>query len=116
MPPIPEKDQSCTRYTAAHLTTLPFTSEFRYCVKLLGKPVHEATFKTRVTADKSVRCVLVGDLAQGRKAQREVAYQIHHHKPEFLVALGDIVYSNGRISQYMAYFWGTYNNVAEPGR
>jgi hypothetical protein len=29
------------------------------------------------------------------------------------MALGDIVYPNGRINQYLAYFWDTYNNVAE---
>jgi acid phosphatase type 7 len=31
-----------------------------------------------------------------------------------LMALGDIVYPTGRMNQYMAYFWGTYNNVTEP--
>ena len=30
-------------------------------------------------------------------------------------ALGDIVYPTGRVNQYMAYFWGTYNNVSDPG-
>ncbi len=114
VPPAPEKDQHYFRYTA-YLNDLPFDTEVMYRVKLSGRVVREATFRTRATADKSVRCVLVGDLAQGRPQQREVAYQISRQKPEFLVALGDIVYSAGRVNQYMHFYWGTYNNVSEAG-
>ncbi len=113
LPAFLDKDQHYYRYTA-HLTELPFNCEVFYRVQLAGQIIREAKFHTRATADKSVRCVLVGDLAQGWKSQRNIAFQIHRQKPEFLVALGDIVYSTGRVSQYMAYFWGTYNNVAEP--
>ena len=54
-------------------------------------------------------------MAQGREVPTPVAYEISKQKPDFLVALGDIVYPTGRINQYMSYFWGTYNNVAEAG-
>jgi len=112
IPPVPEVDQHYYRYTAV-LTDLPFNSEVHYRVKLEDRVIRSATFKTRPTAEKSVRCVLVGDLAQGRKAQNPIAYQISKEKPEFLVALGDIVYPTGRVNQYMAYFWNTYNNVVD---
>jgi hypothetical protein len=112
IPLPPEKDQHYFKYTA-YLDGLPFNSDVRYRVKLGDKVIREATFRTRATADKSVRCVMVGDMAQGRDAQREVAYQIGKLKPEFLVALGDIVYPTGRVNQYMHFFWGTYNNVVE---
>lgn len=114
VPPLPEKEQHFYRYTAV-LTDLPFNSEVGYRVRLAGKTVRAGSFRTRATADRSVRCVLVGDLAQGRKAQNEIAYQISRQRPEFLMALGDIVYPSGRVTQYMGYFWNTYNNTAEAG-
>jgi hypothetical protein len=110
----PEREQHYFRYTA-QLDDLPFNSDVTYRVKLGGRVVREATFRTRATADKSVRCVLVGDMAQGREQQRPIAYQISKHKPEFLMALGDIVYPTGRVLQYMHFFWDTYNNVAVAG-
>jgi hypothetical protein len=113
--PLPvEKEQHYFKYTA-YFDGLPFNSDVRYRVKLGDRVIREAAFRTRATADKTVRCVLVGDLAQGREQQKAVAYQISLQRPEFLVALGDIVYPTGRVNQYMAYFWGTYNNVSEPG-
>jgi hypothetical protein len=107
-----EKEQHYFKYTA-YLDSLPFNSDVRYWVKLGDRVIRTAVFRTRATADKSVRCVLVGDLAQGREEQRPVAYQISKQNPEFLVALGDVVYPTGRINQYMAFFWNTYNNVKE---
>jgi hypothetical protein len=113
-PPAPEKDQHYFKYTAK-LEGLPFNADVRYRVKLGNQVIREGTFRTRATADRSVRCVLVGDLATGGKGQKQVAYRISQHKPEFLVALGDIVYSTGRVSQYMHHFWDTYNHVSQAG-
>ena len=113
VPQPPEKDQHYLNY-AAVLNDLPFNSEVQYRVKLAGKTIREAGFRTRATADKSVRCVLVGDLAQGRPAQKTIAHHIWEEKPEFLVALGDIVYPSGRANQYAAFYWDTYNNVSTP--
>jgi hypothetical protein len=112
VPLPPEKDQHYYKYTA-YLENLPFNSEVRYRVRLGDVVIREGTFKTRATADKATRCVLVGDMAQGRDAQKPVAYQISKHNPDFLVALGDIVYPTGRMNQYMAFFWNTYNNLPE---
>jgi len=113
VPLPPEKDQHYLNY-AAVLNDLPFNSSVTYCVKLSGKVLREATFRTRATPDKSVRCVLVGDLAQGRPAQKTIAHHIWEEKPEFLVALGDIVYPSGRANQYAAFYWDTYNNASTP--
>lgn len=110
----PEKEEHFYRYTAK-LEDLPFNSDITYRVKLGDKIIREATFRTRATDDRSVRCVMVGDLAQGLHAQKEIAYRISLQKPEFLVALGDIVYPSGRVNQYTAFYWGTYNNVTEAG-
>ncbi len=109
----PEKDQHYLNY-AAVLTDLPFNAEVVYRVKLAGTVIREAVFRTRATPDKTVRCVLVGDLAQGRPAQKTIAHHIWEEKPEFLVALGDIVYPSGRANQYAAFYWDTYNNIPAP--
>jgi predicted phosphodiesterase len=113
VPLPPEAEQKFFLY-AATLTDLPFDTTVTYRVKLGAKVVREAAFRTRATAEKAVRCVLVGDLAQGRDGQKPIAYRIAQEKPEFLVALGDIVYPQGRMNQYTAFYWHTYNNVPDP--
>jgi len=113
-PVLAEKEQHYFKY-AATLTDLPFDSEVTYRVKLGGKVVQEAKVRTRASAGKAVKFVMVGDLANGGKEQNAIAFQISRTNPEFLVALGDLVYSAGRVSQYMHHFWTTYNNPPATG-
>ncbi len=108
-PALVEKEQHYFKY-AATLTGLPFDGEVRYRVRLGAVVVQEAKFRTRASAGKPVKFVMVGDLANGGKEQNAIAFQIWRANPDFLVALGDIVYSSGRVSQYMHHFWTTYNN------
>ena len=108
----PEREQHYFKYTA-HLSDLPLNAEVSYRVKLGDKIIREASFRSNASADQAVRCVLVGDMAQGRPYQHGIAYQISKQNPEFLIALGDIVYPTGRVNQYMHFFWGTYNNLDE---
>jgi predicted phosphodiesterase len=110
----PEKDQHYFKYSA-YLDSLPFNSDVRYSVKLGDQVIREATFRTRATADKSVRCTLLGDMAEGLPAQFAVAYQMALQKPDFMMALGDIVYPAGRANQYLHFFFGTYNDVKDAG-
>jgi hypothetical protein len=112
VPLPPEKEQHFYKYTAA-LGDLPLSTEITYRVKQGDRLIREAAFRTRARPDQSVRCVLVGDMAQGRPYQHGVAYSIAQQKPDFLVALGDIVYPTGRILQYMHFYWETYNNTAK---
>jgi len=115
-PPHPgEKEQRYFKY-AAYLKDLPFNAEITYRVKLGKKIVREAAFKTRATAEQSIRFVMVGDLAKGKESQNVVAYQIAQQKPQFMVVLGDMVYPKGRVSEYMLNYWHTYSNtdVADP--
>jgi predicted phosphodiesterase len=114
VPLIPERDQYYFKYVAS-LEKLPLDSEIYYCVKLRNKVVREATFSSRASPEKSIRFVLVGDLANGKESQNEIAHQISVAQPQFLVTLGDIVYSAGRMGQYMNHFWPTYNQPVEDG-
>ena len=113
-PAIPEREQHFLRYRA-ELPGLPFDNEITYRVKLAGAVVREGVFKTRASSTKPIRFVAVGDLANGKPEQNAIAFQIAKQKPDFLLALGDIVYSGGRVSQYMHHYWTTYNDVATPG-
>jgi hypothetical protein len=112
-PSIAEKEQHYFRYRA-ELTDLPFDSDVTYRVKLAGTVVRESAFKTRASAQKPIRFVAVGDLAADKSEQKAIAFHIGEQKPDFLVALGDIVYRSGRLSQYMHHFWTTYNDVPAP--
>jgi predicted phosphodiesterase len=105
------KQQHYFKY-AAQLAGLPFNSTVQYRVLLDGHLVTDGSFRTRATPEKTIRFAAVGDLAQGRAQQNAIAYQMWKAQPDFLVALGDIVYPSGRVSQYLRYFWNSYNNVA----
>jgi predicted phosphodiesterase len=114
VPLIPERDQYYFKYVAT-LEKLPLNSEIQYRVKLRNQVVREATFSSRASLEQSIRFVMVGDLANGRDSQNEIAYQMNAARPQFMVLLGDIVYSAGRMSQYMNHFWPTYNQPTEEG-
>ena len=110
----PPKDTRYFKYIAT-LTHLPFDSEVSYTVKLRGATLRQAKFRTRVSASRPTKFVMVGDLADGRTEQNAIAFQISRTDPDFLVALGDIVYSAGRFSEYLHHFWGTYNSPVSVG-
>ena len=109
----PEREQHYFKYSAT-LAGLPADSVVDYQVKLAGKVVRQASFATHATAAKPIRFVMVGDLANGMKQQNAIAFEISRVQPQFLVALGDIVYPTGRVSQYMDHFWSTYNQPQNP--
>jgi len=113
-PVLPEKEQHFLRYVA-ELPGLPFDSVVEYRVKSGELLIREGKFKTRASATKPIRFVAVGDLASGKPEQNAIAWQIAQQRPDFMIGLGDIVYSAGRMNQYMHHFWPIYNDVPKPG-
>jgi 3',5'-cyclic AMP phosphodiesterase CpdA len=107
----PILDQHLFSYRAS-LAGLPPDTKVWYRVKKQNEVLREASFRSRASADKPIRFIAVGDLANGKEGQNAIAYQISVVKPDFLVGLGDIVYPNGRVSQYTDHFWRTYDNAA----
>ncbi len=103
-------NQHYFRYTAA-LGNLPFDSEIFYRVKLGKKVVRESSFRTRATAEKPVRFIVVGDAGAGTKEQRKLAFEMAKTKPDSLFIVGDIVYTRGRVAEYMTNFWPAYDNT-----
>ncbi len=107
-----EKAQRYVRYVAS-LPGLPANGEYGYTLRADGKVLAERAARARKSPDQPTRLVMVGDLADGKAGQNAIAYRIAQEKPDFLVALGDIVYPSGRSFHYFKYFWPTYVNAAE---
>ncbi len=108
-----EPEQHYFKYTAT-VDGLPLDHSITYRVKQSGKEIGSGAFKTTASAGKTIRFVMVGDLANGLANQDAVAAQILKIDPAFVVALGDIVYPTGRVSQYQDHFWRTYNPISGP--
>jgi predicted phosphodiesterase len=106
-------NQHFFRYIAP-LADLPWDSDVQYRVKLGRRVVREAVFRTRSSPGNPVRFIVVGDTAAGTKEQRVLAYQMAQAKADSMLIVGDIVYSRGRVAEYLTNFWGAYNNTDKP--
>jgi phosphodiesterase/alkaline phosphatase D-like protein len=71
--------------------------------------VFSTSTRTPKSAQEPYRFVVFGDCAQDTSSQRAIAYQAYLAKPDFVLITGDIVYSDGRISQYRERFFPVYN-------
>jgi predicted phosphodiesterase len=101
-------DARFLNYTAI-LPELAFNSEIFYRVSLGGKTVRASSFLTRKTTDQAARFIVVGDTGDGKPDQRAIAWQMSRVAPDFLLIVGDIVYTQGRFSEYAKNFWPVYN-------
>ena len=108
-----EHEQHFFKYTAS-IDGLPMDRTIHYQVKRAGQEIGSGTFRTSASAGKPIRFVMVGDLANGQTGQDAVAAQIAKVDPAFVVALGDLVYPTGRVSQYLDHYWNTYNPLSGP--
>ena len=119
LPPPPkaltpaEKEQHYVRFVAS-LPGLPANGEYTYVLRAGDKVLAQRTARARKSADQPTRFVMVGDLADGKASQNLIAYRVAQEQPDFLVALGDIVYPSGRSFHYFRHFWPTYANAGEP--
>jgi hypothetical protein len=90
-------------------------STFEYRVKRGDSVVFAAEGKARKSVSQPFRFVAFGDIGAGTSEQKPLAYQAYLAKPDLVVVPGDIVYENGRISEYRERFWPAYNDdVATP--
>ena len=109
----PSSKQRYFTYSAV-LTNLAPNSRVYYRVALGQKTVRESSFAARKTPDEPVKFAVIGDMADGKTDSRAIAWEMSKVRPEFLVICGDIVYSRGRVSEYMTNFWPIYSNVRSP--
>jgi hypothetical protein len=103
----------------ANLPELPLATRVKYRVLIEDKvgekkADHEilaASFMTRKGPDATVNFAVFGDSGRNNSQQKRVAFEMGKTSPEFLVHVGDNVYSEGRISQYLTRFWPIYGNL-----
>lgn len=91
----------------AYLDHLDFDHDYAYRVKVENRLVAQNNFRTRTHHHKTKFAVL-GDCGTGSPGQAAVAYQIYQRKPEFALLTGDLVYSNGQVSEYKSRFFQQY--------
>ena len=97
------------RVYRASLTGLRPGGLFEYRVSRNGELVFTAQGLARKPAGRPFQCVVMADCGVNSPEQREVAHQIHQWKPDFVVIPGDIVYNDGRISEYREKYFPIYN-------
>ncbi|MDR3635822.1 MAG: metallophosphoesterase family protein [Isosphaeraceae bacterium] len=97
------------RVYRAALSGLEPGGTFTYRVNQGGKEVFSAEGRAPKSAGQPYRFVAFGDCGAGTTDQKPLAYRAFLAKPDFVVIPGDIVYEEGRISEYHETFWPVYN-------
>ena len=95
-------------YNASFTALVPGIT-FNYRVSKNGKIVFEAEAKSLKTPEQSYRIAVTGDIAAGTKAAGKIANRIYNSNPDLVAIAGDIVYTQGLISEYKTKFWPVYN-------
>jgi len=97
------------RVWQSRLTDLPPGEHVEYRVLCDGIMVFGAQVRTRPSRDSGYRCVVMGDCGTGSPGQRQIAARVHAETPDLVMIPGDIVYNNGRISEYRPSFFPVYS-------
>src|SRR5262249_45869047 len=103
------------RVYRATLSGLPPRGLFSYRVSRANRLRFSAEVGAIKTSGQPYRFVAFGDCGAGPAEQRLIAYQAYLARPDFIMITGDIVYTRGRIAEYIEKFWPVYNaDVASP--
>ena len=97
------------RLFRAALVTLAPGKEFGYRVRRNGEIVFKAKAFAPKERNQPFRFVSFGDSGAGTAQQKLIAYQTFLARPDLVMITGDIVYNQGRASEYLDYFWPIYN-------
>ena len=93
----------------ASFTALKPGSTFMYRVSKNGKIIFTAQAKSLKLFEQPYRFIVSGDMGAGTKAASQVANGINKSNADFVAIAGDIVYTQGLISEYKTKFWPVYN-------
>jgi predicted phosphohydrolase len=95
-------------YTALLRPLVPGAA-FSYRVLLDGKQVFQSEARARKGPGQPTRVAVVGDLAHVNPTARTIAWQLRRQNPDLVVMPGDLVYEDGRITEYRRDFFPVYN-------
>ncbi|HLZ89665.1 MAG TPA: metallophosphoesterase family protein, partial [Puia sp.] len=82
---------------------------FDYRVRRDGRIIFTAAAHALKAADQSFRLIVSGDIGAATPDAKLLAQQAWLAKPDLFVIPGDIIYENGRVSEYDTNFWPVYN-------
>jgi hypothetical protein len=91
------------------LTGLQPGEKFGYRVALENHVVFAAEARAPKSADQPQRFVVFGDCGAGTAEEKAMAYRAYLSRPDFVMITGDIVYGDGRISEYRDKYWPIMN-------
>lgn len=80
-----------------------------YTIKRNGTTVWTSETKSLVPPDKPAKIVVFGDCGADSKPQSLVAKLTDQQVPDMVLITGDIVYKQGKPSEYATNFWPFYN-------
>jgi len=83
---------------------------FQYKLTKNGNEVFHGSGVARKNSEQSYHCVLFGDTGADTLSEKKIVYQTYLKKPDFLIVLGDIAYSYGRLSEYIQKFFPIFGN------
>jgi acid phosphatase type 7 len=93
----------------AALTGLQPGEMFGYRVMLENQVVFTAETRAPKLADQPQRFVVFGDCGAGTPEEKAIAYRAYLSRPDFIMITGDIVYGDGRITEYREKYWPIMN-------
>src|SRR5882724_1370051 len=108
VPVAPDSLQARRVYHAMLDGLVPGTT-FNYRVLRAGKVVFTAEGHAPKSAEQACRFVVNGDIGAATTDAKLLAKQSFLAHPDLVVIPGDIIYENGRVSEYDEKFWPIYN-------
>jgi acid phosphatase type 7 len=100
----------------AELRDLEPGKTFRYRLLRNGAEAFAAEGLARRRVGENQTFVVFGDPGQGTGAQTRIARQAQALGPDYVVITGDIVYEDGRMSDYQKRFFPYYNSADPAGK
>lgn len=106
------KDKRYLLYRAT-LQSLPLDATVSYSVRSSGKTIREASFRTKKGKSYPVKFVVLGDVGEKGDEPKQVAYQMFLTDADFGLTVGDLVYVEGRLGQYLDHYVDYYINTSK---
>lgn len=102
------------RVYTAPLGPLRPGAHFQYRVRLAGAEVFRSEARIPPGPDGPMRVAVSGDLGRGGKEHLALVAGLCRQRPDLVVLPGDLVYEDGRLSEYRQWFFPLYNADAAP--
>jgi len=97
------------------LSGLPAEGAFTYEIFKNGTRVFRQSSENHRDRSGPIKIAVLGDSGRGLPGQKRVARELYRAAPDFLIHVGDIVYPNGRESEYRKFHFPVYNGNLKNG-